>query len=255
MLEPTDEDPRPDTPLELAAAYSELQNLLLESPDVTNFLDELARLSAALVAGSSCGLTMRRDHQVVTAAYSDDLAALLDEVQYSRGQGPCLQALHTGERVEVPDLAGESRWPEYCPRALAHGVASSVSLPLRVVDGDTIGALNLYSRQVHTFTETDVRILEGYARQASTALALMLRISRQRKIEDEVAEGLATRTVIDQALGIIMARSKVTASEAFAVLRRASQDRNRKLKDIAADIIRATTGEDPESPRPFTIRG
>jgi len=252
--EPT-EGSRPDAdkPLRLAAAYSELQQLLLAGPDVADFLDQLARLSVELVPGSSCGITMRRDHQVVTAAHSDTLAMVLDEIQYGRGQGPCLQALHTGTRVEVPDLAADDRWPEYRTRALANGVASSVSLPLRI-NGDTIGALNLYSRELHTFTPIDVAALDGYARQAATALGLLLRHARQQEIQAEIVDGLAARTVIDQALGILMAQQKVTASEAFAALRRASQNGNRKLSDLAAEIVKNTTGQDPEPPRPFTIR-
>jgi|GEM_PF-5298282 len=51
-----------------------------------------------------------------------------------------------------------------------------------------------------------------------------------------------------------MAQRKVTASQAFAALRHAFQNTNRKLSDLAAEIIRATTGQDPEPPRPFTIR-
>ncbi|WP_406829759.1 GAF and ANTAR domain-containing protein [Pedococcus sp. KACC 23699] len=253
MVDPTDA-PRPGESLDLAAVYAELQNLLLDSPAVADFLDQLASLSVGLVSGSSCGITMRRDRQVVTAAHSDDFAMLLDNVQYSSGQGPCLQALHTGRRVDVPDLAADGRWPKYRDSALANGVGSSVSLPLRV-NGDTVGALNLYNKRPHTFTDSDIAILESYAQQAAIALALLLRQAHHEVVQREMLEGVATRALIDQAIGILMAQRKVTASEALAVLREQSQNSNRKVSSLATELIRTTTGHEPEPPRPFTLSG
>ncbi len=129
----------------LTAVPSERQNLLLHWPDVVGFLQQLAALSAALVPRTSCGVTMRRDHQAATVVGSDEFAMLLGEIQYGRGQGPCLQALRTGKRVKVSDLATDDRWAEYRLHALAAGVRSSVSLPQTVNDA-TIGVVNLYSR-------------------------------------------------------------------------------------------------------------
>src|SRR5206468_456137 len=102
-----------DRRIELAAAYGELQNLLLEGADVIAFLEQVVHLAAAVVPAAACSITMRRDRTVTTAASSHDLAIAVDEIQYGRGQGPCLQALHTGQRVQVPDLAADSRWPAY----------------------------------------------------------------------------------------------------------------------------------------------
>ena len=108
---------------------------LLDWPDVVGFLQQLAALSAALVPRTSCGVTMHREqHQAATVGSSDEFAMLLGEIQYGRGQGPCLQALRTGKRVKVPDLATDDRWGEYRLHALAAGVRSSVSLPLTVND-------------------------------------------------------------------------------------------------------------------------
>ena len=150
---------------DIAADPGELQNLLLGWPDVVGFLQQLAALSAALVPRTSCGVTMRRDHQAATVASSDEFAMLLGEIQYGRGQGPCLQALRTGERVKVADLATDDRWGEYRLHALAAGVRSSVSLPLTVNDA-TIGSVNLYSRARNSFGKKDIRRAKSLALQA-----------------------------------------------------------------------------------------
>ena len=160
------------------AAHSELQNLLLDRPDVVGFLHQLAALSAALVPQTSCGVTLRRDDQAATVASSDEFAVLLGQIQYGRGQGPCLQALRTGERVKVADLATDDRWGEYRLHALAAGVRSSVSLPLTVNDA-TIGAVSLYSRARNSFGKKDIRRAEALTLQAATALTLLLRYARQ----------------------------------------------------------------------------
>ncbi len=147
---------------------------LLGWPDVVGFLQQLAALSAAVVPQASCGVTMGRGDQAATVASSDEFAELLGEIQYGCGQGPCLQALRTGERVKVFDLATDDRWDDYRLSALAAGVRSSVSLPLTVNDA-TIGAVNLYSRARNSFGKKDIRRAEALTLQAAAALTLLLR--------------------------------------------------------------------------------
>jgi GAF domain-containing protein len=247
-------EPEGQPALDLAGAYSELQNLLLDGPDVTGFLQQLATLSAALVPRTSCGVTIRRNHQVATVASSDEFAMQLDEIQYGHGEGPCLQAMRTRQRVQVTDLAAEHRWGGYRLHALAAGVRSSVSLPL-TVDSTGRGALNLYSRTLDNFDQPDIQRAESFALQAVTALTLLLRYAKQATIEDQLLQALATRTIIDQALGIVMAQRQIGAAAAFGILRETSQNGNRKLSAVAAEIIETTSGRPPVAPRPFIDRG
>lgn len=186
-------------------------------------------------------------------ASSDDFASQVDEVQYSNGQGPCLQALRDATVVGVPDMSRETRWPAYTSRALALGVNSSLSLPLQSPP-EVIGAFNLYAPRPHAFTEEIATTAGALAEQASVAVQLALRHADQVQMSQQLQEALASRAVIDQALGIIMAQQHCNASAAFAILRAASQTRNRKLRDMAADLITTVTGDSPESPPPFTHR-
>lgn len=94
-------------------------------------LADLAQLAAqSMTPPVSCGITLHRDHDSLTVASSDSLAAAVDEVQYGQDDGPCLEAMRTGAMVRVPDVAIEHRWGSYPAHAVAHGVGSSLSLPL-----------------------------------------------------------------------------------------------------------------------------
>jgi GAF domain-containing protein len=254
MLEEPEHDSGDGTEqIELASAYSELQNLLLEGADVTALLDQVVHLAAAVVPATSCSVTMRRENQVTTPACSDGLALAVDEIQYGRGQGPCLQALHTGELVSVPDLAADDRWPAYRPHAMAHGVASSLSLPL-VVEGTALGALNMYGTAVAQFDGAPMRRAEAFAAQIVTALRIVMHQAQQTTLEKQLRAALAGRAVIDQAVGMLAGQQRIPASAAFAALRELSQQRNMKLATLAAEIIESISGHPFESPGPFTER-
>jgi GAF domain-containing protein len=234
----------------LAAALAELVGLLLTTSDLDDFLSQLARLGAQVVSPpASCGITLRRDRQPMPMAASDAMASHVDEVQYGQDEGPCLQTLRTGLPVEVPDLTVETRWGSYPSHALAYGVRSSLSLPL-TADGITIGALNLYSSTSHVLVNGERAHAEAFVAQASAALSLLLRQARQAKLTDQLREALTSRSVIDQALGIIMGQQRCDAEQAFATLRTASQHQHRKLAAVADEIVTAVGGQ-PSRPTPF----
>lgn len=233
------------------APTAQLLRLLAESPELDGFLTATVRLAAkAVPAAAACGLTVRRDGQAFTAAGSDAFAAQVDEIQYATDEGPCLDAIRTGEPIEVDDLAGESRWELFRPRAIAHGAASSLSHPLAVT-GQVVAALNLYATRRDAFGPTDRDLAEALAAHCATALAVILRQAEQALVQQQLDDAMRSRSVIDQAIGILMAQRRCTAGEAFDLLRQASQHRNRKLRQVAADIIVNVTGQPPQAPPAF----
>lgn len=223
----------------------ELQELLVAGVEFEQFLHELAVLAVRTIdAEITCGVTLRRHGQPYTAACADERAGWVDEVQYSRGQGPCLHSLSTGEIVSVEDLAADDRWADYRSRALLHGVRSSLSLPLRTAEA-VVGALNLYAFTPAAFGPDEREAAERFAAEASRALVLADRQARQVRLVGQLQAAMASRRVIDHAIGIIMAQNRCTADEAFAILRTASQGRNIKLRLVAGDIVTAVTGRPP----------
>jgi len=231
--------------IDLAAAMSELGSLMLATPSVSDLLDDIARLAAGvLTPPGSCGITLRQDDMPLTVASSDSLASQLDEVQYGQDTGPCLETMRTGQVITVTDTATEHRWESYPAYALGYGVRSSLSLPL-TVDGTTQGALNLYATIPDAFGPQQQARGNIFAAHTSTALTLAHRQAQHTRLSDQLREALATRSVIDQALGILMSQQACDPYTAFTILRTSSQNSNRKLRDIAAAIVEATSGSPP----------
>jgi GAF domain-containing protein len=239
--------------MQLADAYGELQRLLLETANLTDFLQQVTQIAAAAVGTDACGITLDHDGEPVTVASSDHLANHVDEIQYSRGEGPCLFSMSTGSTVLIRDLAEEERWPDYAPRAIAAGIRSSLSLPLTMGE-ETVGALNLYASKPDSFGDDQQNLAETFARQAVTAMTIARRQADRISLEDQLRQALESRAVIDQACGIIMGQRRCTSREAFAILRETSQQLNRKLAAVAAGVIETATGRPYTPPTPFTER-
>jgi GAF domain-containing protein len=229
----------------------ELHGALLSTQSVEQFLHEMAVMAARLVGGGlSCGMTMQPSGRPVTVACSDQVAARVDEVQYELDDGPCLHAMRDGSVVRIEDTTEKTRWPEFEAEAASHGIRSCLALPLNA-DGKPVGALNLYSRQASAFGTAEARRAENFAENASGALSLAMRLASHAALIEQLRSSLTSRTVIDQALGIIMAREQCNQARAFAILRSASQNSNVKLRDIAGAVVTSVTGEPPPAAPPF----
>lgn len=177
------------------------------------------------------GLSVVRRRKVVeTVAATDEMVAEADRLQYELGEGPCLDAIWTAPAVYSPSLTDDPRWPTWGTRVVEETAAQCV-LSFRVfTHGDTLGALNLYSRSRDAF-DGDAHE-EGMAIAAHVAIA----IAASQEIH-QLTLGLDTRTVIGQATGLVMERFDLDATRAFSVLARLSSQHNVKLRHLAAEVV------------------
>jgi GAF domain-containing protein len=245
-----------ETGEDLAEELRGLQDALVNTKSVEQFLHEMAVLAARLVGSDlSCGMTMRSNGRPVTAACSDPVAAKVDAVQYDLDDGPCLHAMRAGVVVRIDDTADDdtangARWPEFERRAAAQGIRSCLALPLES-EGSRVGALNLYARDASAFGPSEAQRAAHFAESASSALTIAIRLASYAALVEQLRSSLVSRTVIDQALGIVMARESCTHAHAMSILRSASQRSNVKLRDIASAIVTSVTGEPPQTPPVF----
>jgi GAF domain-containing protein len=227
------------------ATLSELAVLLMATSSFEDLMQAVADLAArAVPAASTCGITLAENGHVVTVASADGLARLLDEQQYELDIGPCLEAIRSGRMVQCDDLTTESRWNGYPARAVAHGVRSVHSSPLFVADRP-IGAMNLYSQVVDAFDDDSRSIAAQLAALAAATITAALRHYDQATLTDHLRTALSSRSVIDQAIGIIIGMQRCPPQVAFDVLRTVSQSRNIPLREVAADLVTRTINSAP----------
>jgi GAF domain-containing protein len=164
----------------------------------------------------------------------------MDELQYAFKDGPCRAAMRSGKTVYVADVAGECRWPEYAQAVALHGVRSLLSVPLHL-EGDSSAALNVYSSAVEGFTPEDIARAELFGEQSAKTLRLELRLAHLRDAKEDLEAAMKSRTAIDIAVGVIMAQNRCSQATAMDILRKASNSRNVKLRDIAAGVIESVS--------------
>ena len=229
-----------------------LQDAILDSTDVSQFLEEFCRYAVLSLSGGEqvfCGITLLRDRKAVTVASSSEHVRSMDEIQYNFDDGPCLTAAREQIIVEVPDLNRDDRWPAYFDAISGHGMHSILAVPFDMA-GDAKAALNLYSDTAHKFTDEVVERARAYAREASRSLRLAVRIAQHSEHVQDLTTAMESRTAIDVAIGIIMAQSRCSQAEAFTILRKASSHRNIKLRDLAGQIVagvrKLETGNTPQ---------
>jgi hypothetical protein len=169
-----------------------------------------------------------------TTAQSDELPYQWDQLQYELGEGPCLEAIATNGIELTSDLRTENRWPLFARAIVDQSpVRSMLSLRLFLTEKQRAG-LNLYATHPGAFTQQSTATGSMFAAHASMAL---LAAARHDKA-DQQTRALETNREIGVAMGILMANRKLTRQQAFDQLRTASQNSNRKLRDIAADVAR-----------------
>jgi GAF domain-containing protein len=182
------------------------------------------------------GITMLGRSGPTTTAATSDVAGRIDATQYEVSSGPCLDAYRHQVVNRIDATASDKRWPEFSRAANAEGVLSTLSLPL-IVGGDGLGALNLYSDIESGFDDVDERMGTVFATHASVTLANARAYWANEEMRRNLEIALDSRAVIDQAKGVLMGQQGCSAEKAFDVLRRASQRENRKLHDIAQEIV------------------
>jgi len=223
-------------PLEPAAAFGRLGRMKVGDTDLKGVLDEVAHLAKRTIPGADEVSVTLVDKEAHTATYTGQLALALDQEQYDKGSGPCLDAAASASVMSVPDMVAENRWPEWAARAVDIGARSSLSIGLPIHEQVT-GALNIYAVRPEAFDSDAVILSQTFAGYAAVALANAHLYDAQATLAQQMQAAMQSRAVIEQAKGIIMGSRHCTADEAFTILIRLSQGTNRKLREVAAALV------------------
>lgn len=192
----------------------------------------VARTVDVIPDAAHVSLTMRGAHDTFTTlASTSDLAYRADALQYSHREGPCVGSAVTQGFHRSGDAATDGRWPTWGPEAGALGVRSLLSVPL-VGESERGGALNMYSEKPYLFDDPEMLDL---------ALVFACHVAQAIRSSSAI-EGMETaldsRHAIGVALGMVMERYDCSEDVAFTFIRRLSSHQNRKVRDIAVDLVR-----------------
>lgn len=218
--------------LELANNFSEIARKLVAENDAHATLTRIVRLAVDTIDNCQhAGITVIEGRNISSPASSDSIPEIVDRLQAETNEGPCLDAIRNEAVFYTGNLSKDSRWPNFASRAYVEsGIESILSFRL-FLEGDTMGALNLYSQLRDAFDEHDVAFGTIFATHAAVAWSTAKTIENLRG-------GITSRQLIGQATGILMARQNVDEEQAFEMLKRASQRLNIKLSSIAERVVR-----------------
>ena len=236
-----------DSAIASAIAFTEVARSLFLSDSVEDSLTRAVDLSVLTIeACEFAGAFLLEGEEVTTRACTDPIVVEIDGLQLRAGEGPCLDAIAHKLTFYADELGTDPRWPSFGPEAAAMGMRSLLALPMAT--DDTLGTLNLYARYPQAFGVIDRARGLLLASMAGFACSIARAHEDEERRAENLHAALVTRELIGQAQGILIERERISADQAFHVLRQASQHLNVKLREVAQDLIE--TGERPDTGSP-----
>lgn len=233
----------------LEALTTDLGGVLESMEQVSDYLERVVHAVRRHIDGcDEVGITVLTSDRPHTAAYTTVQTLEIDAVQYALDEGPCLDAARHRRENHVPDLVvPDGRWPLFAQECREEGMRSLLALPL-VSGSECVGAINLYAWAPHAFDGFDAALVRVAASRCADALVAVTVLDGARRLAGQLEQAMASRAVIEQAKGVIMAMRGVPEHEAFEVLRKTSQDRNIKVRVLAQQIVTGVSSTDDPGP-------
>ena len=222
---------------ELAKALARMSAVLLSQESVATTVQLVTSLAEkALPDTAGAGVSVMDAVGKRTTAASDSLVKDADLMQYELDEGPCLTAWRDRVVVFIDDVEVERRWPAWTEAVAPLGIRSVLSAPMLVTDG-AIGAIKVYSRQPAAYDQRSQQLLTLFAQQAAILLANAQSYEDAQQVGIQLRAALASRDLIGQAKGVLIAGGAPDEGAAFAMLVTASQRSNTKLHEVARQLV------------------
>ena len=222
---------------QLSAALARVQEVFAEAGTTAEAVDrlvEVARDLIPLAVGAGISL-VDENGACTTVAATDPAVTEADALQFELGAGPCLRAWDTVSPQYVPDTTTDSRWPAWGRAVAEAGIRSVLSVPL-VIEGQEIGALQVYAAEPHAFTDHEEHLLSLLA----GPVAVLLGADRTRRHDDTLLEAVADRDRIERAVGVLMERRSLSEDNARTSLLDTARDQGETLAQTADHLLDRT---------------
>lgn len=234
----------------LSDVFVDVADTLVADFDLIEFLHTLTTHAATVSGAEAVGLLLADHHdQLRFMAASNETGRVLELFQLQMDEGPCLDCFTTRHPVVNADLAAAGdRWPQFAPAALEVGFRSVHAFPMRLRDR-VIGALNLFGQADVAFADEEVRVVQALADVATIALLQERTIARADALTEQLQGALNSRIVIEQAKGALAQIEGTTPADAFQLLRSRARSSQRRLVDVATEVLDQISAQHREAPR------
>ena len=222
----------------LSFVFADVSDTLVSDFDLVAFLHDLTIHAASVSGAVSVGLLLTDQYGFLHyMASSNENARLLELFQLQNEEGPCLDCFRSGSPVVNSDLGrAADRWPRFAPRAQEFGFGSVHAFPMRVRD-QVIGALNIFGHEALAFDASEVRLVQALADVATLAILHEPTLARDGALAEQLQAALNARIVVEQAKGALSRLRRVDVDEAFLLLRDHARATDRRLGDVARDLL------------------
>jgi GAF domain-containing protein len=236
----------------LARTMVELADSLVDDFDVVDLLTLLTDRCVAVLDVSTAGLILAVGGELRLMASSSEAMRVLEVLELQSEEGPCMDCYRTGQPIVNQELgAARGRWPRFTPEALAAGFHSAHALPMRL-RGTVIGALNMFRVDEGALEDEDIVAAQALADIATIAILQNRATLQAQVVNEQLSRALNSRIVIEQAKGVLAERGSLDMEHAFARLRGYARTNNRRLVDVAHDVISGALAADTLVPATTT---
>jgi transcriptional regulator with GAF, ATPase, and Fis domain len=224
----------------LASAFVELAEALVVGQELGEFLHLLSCRAIDLLEVDAAGVMLADDDDRLRAiAASSETTHLLEVFALQHQEGVCLDVYRQGTSEQASTAGTTEKWPHFSRVTLQHGYRWVCGVPLRLGD-EVIGALNLFREKEEPLDDESVRLAQALADVATVALLQRRETMQSRRQAHQLQGALDSRILIEQAKGVLAERLGLQPEEAFEKLRREARNGNRKLLDVAREVVRGT---------------
>jgi hypothetical protein len=207
-----------------------------DAPAAAGRTQRTCRAAVRTLPAMGVGVSLIADHgNPVMFAASDSRAGQIEELQFTLGEGPCLDAYTSRGPVLVSDLAdATTRWPGYAPEARERGVRAVFAFPLQV-GAAQLGALDVYQGKAGALSDTNLTMAFTFA---EVVMEDLLDVQLGAEFADRAQQDPGdTRFEVYQAQGMITVQLGVGLAEAMARLRASAYSQNRPISQVADDVV------------------
>jgi len=222
----------------LLETFVKLADTLIDDYDVVDLLQFLVDTCRDVLDTTAAGILLadaRGDLEVV--ASTSEASRLVEMMQLSAEEGPCIDSFRSGQRVSVPDIeTSKDEWSQFRGSALAQGFRSMDALPLRLRDA-TIGTLNLLRSAPGAAPEESISAAQAFADVATIGILHERTLRESAILSEQLQAALNSRIIIEQAKGVVSHTRGVSIDEAFTLMREYARSHSMGLSIVAARLV------------------